>query len=284
MTAVPAERIVPTEPGVYPGLSFAEYYDIRAANHSTLEGFTRTPRHARERTIHPPESTPDLALGHGFHVFTLEPDRFMAEYAVAPKCNRRYKEGQAIWAKFEAENPGKVAVDEDEFRNYYAMRQSIMEHPTARELMGGGRGVNELTIVWRDSHTGLLCKARIDRLGELGSWPFIVDLKTTRDAAERPFSRDVAQYGYHRQLAWYREGLDVLRPGLRRCAIVAVEKTPPFCVAVHELDERAIEQGAREVRHHINTYWDCVRSGEWPGYPGGLSLIDLPPWAVDGGE
>jgi hypothetical protein len=272
---------VPAEPGLYPGLSFVDYWKIQAVNHSTLEGFRRTPAHAREAMLHPADSTQALALGHAFHTFTLEPARFADEYAVVPKVDRRFKEGKARWAAFEAENKGRLLLTEEEFESYNLMRESILAHPTAAELLSG-KGANELTIVWLDKATGLLCKARLDRVSDIGGYSFIGDLKTTIDASERAFSKSVSNYGYHRQGAWYREGLATLRPALRRVADIAVEKSAPYCVAVHELDERALEQGVRENRAFLETFQRCMETGSWPGYPGGMSVIDVPVWAMDG--
>lgn len=270
-----------TEPGLYQGLPFADYWRIDAVNHSMLEGFRRTPAHARELMIHPKDGTQALALGHAFHTFVLEPARFAEQYAVAIKVDKRTNVGKAEWAEWEAANKGRLPLSEQEFQAYHLMREAILAHPTAAELLAG-KGANELSIVWRDQATGLLCKARLDRVASLTGYSFIADLKTTRDAGEKSFSRDLSSFGYHRQGAWYREGLAALRPALRRMAFIAVEKEAPYCVAVHELDERALEQGSRENRDYLESYKRCMESGSWPGYDSGMSLLDVPSWAMDG--
>jgi hypothetical protein len=271
----------PARPGIYPGLSFSDYHRIDAAHHSMLEGFSRTPAHAREAMLRPAESSVAQALGHAFHVCLLEPERFDLEYVVPPKFDRRTKVGKSGWKDWELNHPHALLIDQDEADLFRRMRDSVLSHTTARELLTGP-GAAEFSIIWTDETTGLLCKGRIDRVGQLGGYSFIVDVKTTRNAAERAFSKDVASYGYHRQLAFYREGLTTLRPGpSRRCAIIAVEKDPPYCSAVHELDERALEQGWRESLAHLESLKRCKETGIWPGYDDGLGLMDLPPWAVD---
>lgn len=266
--------------GVFRGLSFTQYCALPGVNHSTLERVRRSPAHAREASLHPKEPTSALALGHAFHVRLLEPHRFALEYAVAPEVNRRTKVGRSLWARWEAENVGRYLLKAEEAALYERMATAVLEHPVAGELLGG-RGASELAFVWRDVESALLCKGRVDRLGELAGWPFVVDVKTTRDASARAFTADVARYGYHRQLAYYREGLNVLRPAPRRVAIIAVEKEPPFAVACYELIDRALEQGEREFRAALATYRRCLESGVWPGYGDDLNLVDLPPWAVD---
>lgn len=266
--------------GVFRGLSFSQYCALPGVNHSTLERVRRSPAHAREEALRPKEPTQALALGHAFHVRLLEPARFPLEYVVGPTINRRTKIGRRTWARFEQEHPDQFVLDACEAALYDRMAAAVLEHPVAGELLRS-RGAAELAFVWRDDETGLLCKGRVDRLAELNGWPFVVDVKSARDASERAFSADMARYGYHRQLSYYREGLNVLRPVPRRVAIIAVEKEPPFACAVYELAERALEQGEREFREALRRYRQCLETGVWPGYQDELGLIDLPAWAVD---
>jgi len=274
-TPGPDERV-----GIYRGLSFSQYCALPGVNHSTLERVRRSPAHAREQALHPKEPTAALALGHAFHVRLLEPHRFELEYSTAPAINRRTKIGRAVWARWEAENVARFLLKREEAQLYGRMAEAVLAHPVAAQLLGG-RGASELAFVWRDAETSLLCKGRIDRVGELAGWAFVVDVKSTRDASPRAFAADVARYGYHRQLAYYRAGLDALRPAPRRAAFIAVEKEPPYAVAVYELAERGLEQGEREFRAALARYRDCVESGIWPGYGDELGLVDLPAWAVD---
>lgn len=277
-----AVATIPTEPGIYQGLSFADYHAIEAVNHSRLETFRRTPAHARYEMLHPSKDSEALATGRAFHVFLLEPERFDLEYVVAPDWPARSNADKARWKEWEEQNAGKSAIEEDELRTFRLMRDSVARHQTARAMLTG-RGANELTLVWNDDRSGMLAKARLDRIGTLADYSFIIDLKTTKDAGEKPFAKDAGMFGYFRQLQWYRRGAAALRPtrDQRRCALIAVEKFPPYCVAVHEADERALEQADREIDHHLNTYAECMATGEWPAYGDGLGLIDYPSWLID---
>lgn len=269
-----------TEPGVYQGLTFQQYHAIEAVNHSTLEPFTRSAAHARERILNGEPESDDLTFGQAFHLAMLEPERFALEYVVPPKIDKRFKVGKAEWAEWKAANPNRQLLTSDEFDAIERMRVAVAMHPTAAELLDG-TGANELTLVWADPETGTLCKARLDRFTSLVGWPFIVDLKTARDARERAFSADIAKLGYHRQAGWYRRGLNILRPGETRFAFLAVEKERPHAVAVWELDERGLEQGEREAVAHLRAYEHAQSTGLWPAYDAGLGLIDVPAWAAD---
>lgn len=263
------------------GVPFRDYALIDAVNHSRLEPFKRTPAHAREAMLHPSAGTPELALGHAFHEYILEPAEYALNYVVPPKVDRRTKVGKATWSQWEKDNVGRTLITADEGDQYSRMKAALFAHPTAAELLTG-KGHNEVTIIWPDPVTGLPCKGRIDRVASFGGYAWIVDLKTTKDAAEKNFKWDAARFGYFRAMAWYRQGLSIVKPGpARRCAFVCVEKDPPYCVAVHEAEDRALEQGLREMESFMKTYAECLESQRWPGYDPGLGLIDYPPGQVD---
>lgn len=269
------------EIGLFPGMTWDAYFSLVAVNHSTLEAYAppRTPAHALYRLLRPSPSTPAQLAGQAVHCAILEPDRYEATYRVGPAVSRRTKAGQAEWDAFEQANPTAVILSAEDDRKYRAMRLSVQIDPTAGPLISG-RGINELTAVWNDSSTGLRCKARLDRVAHVGGTSWVLDIKTARDASPRGFSRDMHAWGYHRQLAWYVDGLNLLRPAPRRAAFVVVESEPPHCVAVYEL-VRALEQGSRENERLLTLYAECERTERWPGYEPGIQIIDLPTWAVD---
>ena len=267
------------KPGIYEKLSYADYSSWMAIRHSMLEKLRRTPAHAFEAIKNPPRETDALAFGHAFHTALLEPDLFARDFYVLPKMDMRLKASKESAAALESENPGRIAVKEADARAIAGMKAAIQNHETAAELLHEGQ--SELSMVWNDGLTGELCKGRIDHLGKLGCDRWIIDIKTTQSAEEREFQKSMATFGYHRQLAFYRAGAMTLRPDAYRCAIVAVEKEAPYCVQVFEIDEKALEQGAREFRHHLAVFLRCRETGDWPAYGQGLALIDLPRWAAD---
>jgi len=277
----PGETMRP--PGVYPGLTRGEYEAIAALNFSILGLFATpsTPAHARYRWLHPPEGSAAQELGARVHLAVLEPQRFRSAFIPAPKIDRRTTEGKAAWKALEAQlTPGVSLIAEADWRQVQAMAEAVYAHPTAAQLMGGV-GLNELSIVWEHPDEGQRCKARLDRVSAFGGYPFVTELKTCARASDREFARACFDYGYHRQLAWYVDGLEILKPAGRRAAIVAVENTPPYCVRAFELQDRALEQGRRENAESLVLYGACFRSNTWPGYPADLTLLDLPAWAVD---
>ena len=279
-----ASALTGIKPGLHKGVSFDDYQTWDAANASTLNGFSRTPAHVYYEMLHGGKKrTASLDLGWLVHLAVLEPGRFEAEIVVPPNVNLRTKVGKATWAQFEAEHPNKMLVDADKFAKVRAMVDSLMQHETATEFFLTNPGHNEVSVLWEDKEHGVKCKSRIDRIGTIGEWPIVADLKTARNAARRSFERDIHSYGYDVQAAHYLTGLEALfavpsgNP-FRRFVFFVVESEPPYCCAAYELDDSALDEGKLKRDRYLKTWRQCIESGNWPGYPPGIDYVSLPAW------
>ena len=265
--------------GVFPGVSRADYEAIDAARYSILKEIRRSEAHAYTAMTTPKESTPAQEFGDAFHVATLEWPRFVEEYAVAPKCDRRTKAGKAQWAEFTEQNAGKTIVKAEVFDACKAMQKAAMAHPVLGKLLAGA-GANEVAILWSDPETGVYCKARADRITGYRGHTVVLDLKKTRDASYFRFRSDVVRYGYHMQGAHYLGGLETINPRPRRFLVGAVEDEPPYGVAVYELDADSLRDGAILIADSLARYRNCKESGVWPGYSEEIETLRLPAWAL----
>lgn len=259
-------------PGLYPGLSRAAYEAINAVNVSTLEHFERSAAHAREAIIHPPAPTTAMDFGTAFHCAILEPFRFSREYVAAPKVDRRTTDGKRAWAEFEAEHEGACLLDAEDFIAISRMRDSVWNHPIAKELLGGS-GHNEVGIVFENGETGLLCKGLLDRISTFDRWTWIVDAKSTLDASRREFSRAIRKLHYAARAAFYLDGCNNVAPRQRRFAWIAVEKKAPYAVALYEPDDEAIAAGRLRYMRWLRLYEEARRTGNWPGYPPDINAL-----------
>lgn len=264
MTVIEREAGI-TRPGLYPGLSRPEYEAIDAINISKLEHFDRSAAHAREAMTHPAAPTDAMEFGTAVHCAILEPSRFAAEYVAAPEVDRRTTKGKQAWRDFEAEHPDATLLDAEDFVAVSRMRDSVWSHPIAMEMLGGA-GHNEVGIVFAHEETGLVCKGLLDRVGGYLGWTWVIDLKTTPDARPREFSRSIRTYHYGAKAAYYLDGCNSVAPRTRRFAWIAVEKIPPYGVAVYEADPSAIEAGRSKYSRWLRLYEEAKRCNEWPGY------------------
>lgn len=259
------------------GHPFSEYLTMEGVNHSTLRLFRRSPAHARQQMIDPMGSTRTQVIGQAIHTAVLEPKLFNGSYAAAPVSDRRTTE----YKEFAAENRGKEILTSAEMAKCEGMMSAVHDHPLARELMSGA-GMNEVSIRWTDEASGLLCKARLDRIKQdFAGWDVIADLKSTRDAGRFAFGKSITTYGYYIQNAFYYDGLYAVSPRERRYIIVAVESEPPHCVACYELDAESVEHGRQEYKHYLALYKAAQKSNVWPGYSSGIIDMRLPDWVLN---
>lgn len=161
------------------------------------------------------------------------------------------------------------------------MATALRAHPLAAALFDPDHGKAEVPLYWTDPATGVPLRCRLDWLPEKrdGKRLLIPDLKTADSAHPEKFRKPSADYGYHRQAAWYLDG--VRESGLDddpAFLFVVVEKSPPHLVQVIELDEVALNIG-RNLNHQARAlYAECVRTNYWPSYSSGVERIGLPEW------
>ena len=267
-----------TRAGLIPGIPIEEYHRGPAASKSQLDQLAKSPAHYLASLTTQRKETAAMRIGSLFHGLVLEPER--VKIAVAPACDKRTKDGKATWEAFCAENIGAEIVTAEEGEMLNGMVASVRAHPAANALLSGP-GIDEGSAYWIDEQSGELCRCRPDFYREdLG---IIVDLKSTEDASPDGFARSIAKYFYHKQDAFYSDGLEAaLGKSIRGFVFVATEKTPPYLTATYELDGQSIEAGRVLYRKNLEALADCKRSGIWPGYSDKIETLSLPNWALKG--
>ncbi|MEE8240114.1 MAG: PD-(D/E)XK nuclease-like domain-containing protein [Nitrospirales bacterium] len=265
------------KPGIYRDISVEEYERADAARSTTLRLFDRSAAHARQSILEPRAPTTALDLGTGLHSAVLEPDRFEQEYVAVPKVDRRTKVGKEAWARFIEEHPDQERLPQEDYDKCLKVRDALAIHSTAHELLSG-QGFNEVSVMWRERTTGMMCKARLDRLTLYSGYPCIMDLKSARDASIWGFGKAIADYELHFQAAMYLDGLDTLSPQPRRFVFLVIEAFPPWAIGTYELRNEALELGRNDYLRALQLFKNARDTNVWPGYREGLREIDVPPW------
>lgn len=274
------ERPTP-EPGMHYSVPFREYAGWGAINQSWAKLFWfATPAHAMH-DLEAAKESEDLTIGRAVHALALEPVTFPDEFLIAPKVDRRTKEGKAMWAEIELVAKGRTILKEDQALQVSAQVAGIHRCAVANRMIRHAQ--REVSIFWHDPATGLPCKARLDILDFLDNGATVIgDLKTTRDASRSAFARSVAAFGYHFQAGAYSDGLFVAdQIDADQFAFILSEKKPPFLANVCFLDRHAVEQGRRQWQGALAKIRECLETGEFPGYPTDLQPVTLPAYAVE---
>lgn len=259
-----------------------QYHAHPAVGHSGLVRIMRSPAHYQEYVTHPPEPTPAMVFGSAFHVAILEPERFGQTFVVAPKFDRRTKEGKAAAEAWEAENAGKTALTAEHMAAIEQMVASVRNHAGAAKLLSDGMA--EMSGFWNDQETGIGCKCRPDFLAMAGETiTGIVDVKTCRDASADGFARAIVNFGYDVQAAFYHDGLKALTGRAIPFYFVAVETEPPYAVAAYKASDEVIEVGRAKYRGALQLLKWCRENDRWPAYQpnGEIETITLPRWAAN---
>jgi len=226
----------------------------------------KTPAHYRAYTTGQikREETRALLIGTLCHLAVLEPDLLPSSYAVKPEgLDFRTRDGKA-WKESVGDKP---IIDSNEEAMLAGMRASVAAHPAAANLLADSK--REVSM-FSEHRTGLKLKGRIDVLGD----GFVADVKTAEAGDNLGFASAIFRYNYHVQAAMYCQLANV-----ERFAFIAVEKAPPYAVAVYELSPTALQIGLRALNSALELIARCEDSGEWPAYGATSQIIDLPSWA-----
>lgn len=250
-----------------PGVSNSMFKDFLPPNAPALYAG----RHVF-KTI-PKKTSSAMEIGSQFHEYMLEAGRVIEipEDVLAIDGKKAGKP----WHAFRSENAGKTLLKASELVDFKGMRESLLAEPKARAILEGGE--TETNIRWTDDETGLLLRARLDKMHDI----VIADLKTTTSVHSEKFAVDTLRFGYHRQTVWYAEAVEELTGELLPFVFVAVEKSPPYSVQVIELGDTFTEIAKEQITKYRPLLAKCLETGVWELPTHGIIITVEPPrWAA----
>jgi len=251
------------------------YEDIPYVNKSTLWEMRKSPLHYWH-LMHdtPKEDTAAMKFGRAAHARMLTPHTFDNSYVVAPECDRRTKEGKAIWAKLM--ESGREVVAAQDMNRILAMEKEF--NAVRKMFMWNEEYQTEKTLTWTDSETGVNCKGRLDVIMP----DVIIDYKTTSDASTDAFMREALRYGYDLQAAMYMEAARANGYNPKAFIFIAQEKDAPHLINIMNAGDAFLDRGTWIMRDLLATYKQCHDTDVWPGY--GRNELILPEWEVIGDD
>ena len=261
-------------------MDIEEYRNTPGLNYSLAKELTRSPAHYLAALNAPEEEeTPALRLGRLVHLATLQPKEYDRTIRVAPKVDRRFKEGKETWAAFQSSlQPGEEAITQQE--GDQVMNISAPAADALQLIFSQNKGdvafeqpcfatVNDVRIKGRPD----VVVTRTD------GTKLVVDLKTTNDASVKSFTKDIANYKYFLQAAWYTRLV-----GATDFVFVAVEKEPPYEYSIIRIDEESMRQANAVMDSVLALYSQCVTFKQFPGYAREVVTVQLPKWTFTGIE
>ncbi|HEY1035512.1 MAG TPA: PD-(D/E)XK nuclease-like domain-containing protein [Pseudoxanthomonas sp.] len=314
--SAPVSAEAPSQPGYYLNIPNDAYHAGPGVSKSQLDLLHLAPALLQWSKDAPrdDEARAAVDLGDAFHALLLEPERFEAEYAldftppdgalVTTDHIKAYMDEHGIgytskdtkgtlvdkllladpdapvlerlreaWA---SELGGRTVLTAAEFRKLQLMRASTLAHPFARALLEA-EGDIEPCIYWTDPITGELCRCRPDKSGHIGSFRFLLDVKSTGDIDH--FAASIEDYRYHVQDAFYGEGYEqhygAPPDAFIFLAVSTTRNAGRYPVRCFMLDANDRMKGRADFRADLDRYATCKRDGVWPG----IETITRPEWA-----
>lgn len=276
--------------------SSSEYHSQDCVSASKLRVFKRKPGGAAlyyQRFISKSlkdEDTDAKVEGRALHTLVLEPEKFDAEFAIAPEgIDRRTTIGKAAWTAFEHTAQGKSILKREVANRLSGMAGMVHAHPAAQILFANG----EAEVSWRVKAGGLKhlppLQCRTDWFVAEGcelsdGRPCVVDVKTAATLEEDAFGnfhRGVEDHAYHMQAALYMAILGGLGIQCFDFFFVAVEKCAPFGVEVYKLRDRELKEGQDVAERLLINLDRCYARHEWPNTSPLVKELKLSPryWA-----
>lgn len=251
------------------------YRDHEALSQSELKVVAaKSPAHLHYQRRYPRQATDPMKLGTACHTAILEPLKFEERYLKAPSCDKRTKKGKAEWEEvfLRATELGKEILAGDDYDIPLRMREVIRSNPDVSKLLDDG-------VVERScfGHLhGVQAKALLDYYRPKDH--AIVDLKSTKSAAEDDFERDIRKYRYHWQACWYSDLVKELTGSAPTFEIVAIETAPPYCFKVYEIDFDLMSIARKEIMETVHLIRRCMETGIWPGYSSKTKKVRASKW------
>jgi hypothetical protein len=274
-------------PGVYPGLSMAEYLAMPAVSASLLRTIvSECPRAAWHKSYlnpHAPadDSTDGSNAGTIAHSILLEG----SEACVEIGSYADFKKNEAKEWRDKVNATGKIAILEHKMPPIRAMvaeaRRFLDDEvrtaePAVWQAFQPGGGESETTIVWDED--GTLCRMRPDRMS--ADHRLIVDYKTggTTSEPDNWGRTQMVRMGYYMSAAFYRIGIEATFGVSPAYVFLVQEQDPPYLCSLVGVDPHAFELGESKVAHGLDIWQRCMATGKWPGYTARVVYPEIPAW------
>lgn len=285
------EQIEPLQPGIYLGLDEEIYFDDPAVSFSGIKKLLRSPAEYWLASKMNPNRDPKaaeekdvLSQGKLFHTLLLEPGRFDEKYFIMP--GGRWDEQ-------------KKMVSRSDYQATVGAVKVVRSLERAERLFDKSFGYPEVTVVWLDPRTGVMCRARHDFF----CWEWTVDYKTADNIQEDFLRMTFRRYEYHLQHAHYTEGRKQVRKMMEAgkanfygefsdkfmnefmgaqddfFTFVFQGKKDPYTALPIMLDESSIENGQNQCRKGLDIfkrYMDQYGTDKpWPSAPKGVRTFSI---------
>ena len=209
--------------------------------------------------LHPdPNKEPSQAMiiGSATHSFLLEKEKFLSEFYIMPKIDRRSKEGKEQFAWHNKRAEGKMIINDAEYQILQQMEHNRDKIDLAKKYCKG-----EIEKSFFGNYNGIDIRIRPDIINLKEGW--IGDIKTTRNIKPSKFKYECKNLNYHLQAHFYSYMLGMDPKSFR---IIAIENVHPYKIDVFSFSDEMLEEGEMLWRTALAQYKNFLDTGEIIGH------------------
>lgn len=233
-----------------------DYYSHLALSKSALDILAKSPSQFKAWLDGPrDDSTPSMDFGRALHLALFEPEK--------------HDEIVKMYTKKNKKDSTELKVD------YYAVMEIAKKIKDSEAGALFQNGLAEQAYFGRIS--GIDFKCKVDYI--IPDKGIILDLKSTRDCAEKPFINSVLNYRYHVQDAIYKTLVYQNGIKINKFIFLAIEKVKPYNFALYELEPKFFAKGIELLSRDVGTYLKCQESNNWGEKETLIQTLQYPAWA-----
>lgn len=244
---------------------------------SSLKLFAECP--SRWRAGYKPPESDAKSWGSLLDTILLTPNQFEGRYAVKPSTYPDAKTGESkpfnmnsTWCKAWVEEQGeKEVISTKDLIEAQSAVKRLKSDETINSFLETCETQVHVTGEYHDKATGLIIPVQclIDCVPDKNSefQKSLGDLKSTRNAGQRPFSRWCFTAGYHIQAA-FDLALYCAATGEDRVdwIFIVQENYAPYETGRRLLSQDFLDIGRAAYQNALLRYARCLKSGIWSGY------------------
>ena len=203
------------------------------------------------------QNTDAFTFGSALHTLVLEPEMFDKEYMVHD-FNKRKKEDKEKYQEI-LNNDIKI-VNTKEYDILKKMSDKILNDDICKQFLKNGKAEESYFSKLEDVDV----KCRPDYFNKKNKT--IIDLKTTTDASLNGFMLSASKFNYHIQASFYIDLMNSLDYDIQNFLFIAIEKTEPFSVGLHQYDSVSLDRGREQYKQLLDIYKWCKKNNNFYEY------------------
>ena len=162
------------------------------------------------------------------------------KYVVAPKLDRRTKQGKEDYANFLSKHINHTILSEDEFANIKGMSLSLKLNPLFISYLNKGEVEMSNYNTCKDTNIEIKTRPSIKTFEDPST---IIDIQCCIDSSEKKFVSDFFNFNYA-----IRSSFNLDFSQSNKIIYALIEKNPPYQLSFYSLPKEVILQGRKEYK------------------------------------